>query len=70
MKTQETPGEAVARLREAKGWTVYRLALVAGVGDEQIRRWEAGSDVRLATARKVFAALGDEGRQAWSAMLG
>jgi transcriptional regulator with XRE-family HTH domain len=48
-------------MREARGWTVYRLAKVSGVTAEGIRLLELrGADPRLSTVLKLAAALGVE----------
>jgi len=55
----ETPGRVVARLREAKGWTRYRLAEEARVPWRVVRDLEErGTDSRLSAWRAVMAALG------------
>lgn len=52
-----------------KGWTMDRLGKNARVGDVAVRSILAGREPKLEVARKVFAALGGEGRAAWAAML-
>jgi transcriptional regulator with XRE-family HTH domain len=62
----ETPPQVVARLLAERGWTVYRLAKEAGIGQNVLARWLKGRpgdktsapDVTLETARAVFRALG------------
>ena len=59
MTNQETPGETIARLRHAKGWSVYRLAIKAKVNRAQLGRIERGErSMSFQTALKIAAALG------------
>jgi transcriptional regulator with XRE-family HTH domain len=47
------------KLREAKGWSLYRLALVAGLTNQGVIKLEKpGSDPKLSTLLKLAAALG------------
>lgn len=57
---QQTPGEVIARLREEKGWTRYRLAREAGLSPIQVSRLERGVALSLGlrTARRLVKALG------------
>jgi transcriptional regulator with XRE-family HTH domain len=69
MPKQKTPGEILAGLRQAAGWTRYKLSKACDVDQSQIARIEAGQSCGLETARKLFRALGDEGRAAWLRLL-
>ena len=54
-----TAADTVKAAREAKGWTVYRLAKEAGLSAAQLYRLESGErTLTLESARKVCAALG------------
>jgi transcriptional regulator with XRE-family HTH domain len=49
------------RLRESRGWTMYRLAKLSGLTGEGISKLEeAGSDPRLSTLFKLATAFGVE----------
>lgn len=39
---QETPGRAIARARQLKGWTQAQLAAELGVHLNSVQKWEAG----------------------------
>ena len=55
----ETPGEILARLRGAAGWSRYRLAKASGVDAGTIAGIEAGrTGCTLETALKLVGALG------------
>ena len=59
MRQPETFGAVVARLREAKGWTRYRLAKTAGLSPVHLTRLEQGEQQPgLAVADRVARALG------------
>jgi len=59
MAKQETPGEVVARLRQAKGWTPYRLAKEAGLSGPVVYRLESGErGPAFGTLQAVCKALG------------
>jgi transcriptional regulator with XRE-family HTH domain len=52
------------RLREARGWTKYRLAQESGVTKENLSKLERpGSDPKLSTLSKLAAALGVSARE-------
>lgn len=69
-KSRETPGAIVARLRQARGWTAAALAREAGTQPSTVTRMEAGQRMPgLEVARRIFAALGEEGRRAWATLL-
>jgi transcriptional regulator with XRE-family HTH domain len=47
------------RLRESRGWTMYRLAKLSGISKEGIHKLErTGSDPKLSTLTKLVAAFG------------
>ncbi len=53
------PGPQLAALREAKGWTVYRLAKESGVGPQVIARIESQErSLKWDTACRFADALG------------
>jgi transcriptional regulator with XRE-family HTH domain len=55
----ETYGEVLARLRAAKGWTMYRLAMESGLKQQSLWNLESGKmQPKLATAVKIARALG------------
>lgn len=51
-------GEAIKRARESKNITQEQLGEMIGVKKAQISRIEKGSNLTLATIRKVFNAMG------------
>lgn len=51
-------GEAIKRARESKNITQEQLGEMIGVKKAQISRIEKGSNLTLATIRKVFKAMG------------
>jgi transcriptional regulator with XRE-family HTH domain len=54
-------GKRLKALREAKGWTRYRLAKLAGLTNEGVVRVEAGdTDPKLSTLVKLAGAFGVE----------
>lgn len=50
MARKKKIGEVVAGLREAKGWTVYRLAKEAGLDPTAVYRIESGKQAMSAAA--------------------
>lgn len=66
----KTPGQVIASLREQAGLTRNALARLAGVDRAHLVKIESGlGEPGLGTARRIFAALGVGGREAWAAML-
>jgi transcriptional regulator with XRE-family HTH domain len=58
-KKPDTFAVRLARLREARGWSAYRLAKEAGVTSGQLSHLESGRrGPTLETARKLARALG------------
>lgn len=58
-KRKPQPGEVIAGLRAAKGWTPYRLAKESGVPPQTVYRLESGARTPgLAVLGRLCAALG------------
>jgi len=58
-KQPEDFAATLASLREAKGWSKYRLAKLSGVSAQHLLRLERGDQQpSLEVARKLAAALG------------
>lgn len=58
-KVKPAPGERIRKLREAKGLTVYRLALEAKMHTGALARVERGEvSVTVPTAKKLAPVLG------------
>lgn len=55
----ETMGDRIRALRQARGYTLERLAQLAGVTKSAVHQWEDGStkNLRLVTFLKVLEAL-------------
>jgi transcriptional regulator with XRE-family HTH domain len=56
-KTPAHDGDTVKALREAKGWSAYRLAQESGVGTTTISRIEREGGLTLRVARALCRAL-------------
>jgi transcriptional regulator with XRE-family HTH domain len=60
-RKEETFAQALARLRNANGWSRYRLWQESGVSQPSLGRLEKGAQSpSLATAQKIAKALGVE----------
>jgi transcriptional regulator with XRE-family HTH domain len=56
--------DRLRRLREARGWTQYRLSKLSGLSWPGVRKLEEpGSDPLLSTLVKLAAALGVQARE-------
>lgn len=58
LRTLQDAGDAVRRLRKAKGMTATHLCEVTGLSRDTLHRLERGGDVSLDTFQRVLQGLG------------